>query len=139
MKPHETTTNYVLTSCSGKFQRSGRNIHELVVTSLDGENSIDMPTIIECDEIPEVREEIPTPDVALHYEHLHDIAVHIPPIDPNAKIMLLIGRDVTKAHHVLDQRIGFGNQPYAQKLSLGWTIIGETCLGKTTNRKSLTL
>lgn len=36
-----------------------------------------------------------------------------------------------EAHHVLDQRIGQGNQPYGQKLHLGWTIIGETCLGKT--------
>ncbi|XP_062572713.1 uncharacterized protein LOC134234663 [Saccostrea cucullata] len=126
-----TTTNYLLTSCSGKVQRSGRKVHGLVVESLDRQICIDIPTIIECDEIPEVREEIPTPEVALYYEHLHDIADHIPPIDPNAEILLLIGRDVTKAHHVLDQRIGFGNQPYAQKLSLDWTIIGETCLGKT--------
>ncbi|XP_061170947.1 uncharacterized protein LOC133180435 [Saccostrea echinata] len=131
MDTHGTMTNYLLTSCSGKVQRSGRKVHGLVVESLDGQNCIDIPTIIECDEIPEVREEIPTPDVALHYEHLHDIADHIPPVDPNAEILLLIGRDITKAHHVLDQRIGLGNQPYAQKLSLGWTIIGETCLGKT--------
>lgn len=44
--------------------------------------------------------------------------------------MMLIGRDITIAHHVLDQKVGPGNLPYAQKLHLGWTIIGETCLGK---------
>ncbi|XP_061165100.1 uncharacterized protein LOC133174074 [Saccostrea echinata] len=124
MDTHGTMTNYLLTSCSGKVQRSGRKVHGLVVESLDGQNCIDIPTIIEYDEIP-------TPDVALHYEHLLDIADHIPLVDPNAEILLLIGRDITKAHHVLDQRIGLGNQPCAQKLSLGWTIIGETCLGKT--------
>lgn len=47
------------------------------------------------------------------------------------KIMLLIGRDVIQAHHVLDQRIGPANTPYAQKLPLGWAIIGETCLGSS--------
>lgn len=36
-----------------------------------------------------------------------------------------------EAHDILDQRIGQGNQSYGQKLHLGWTIIGETCLGKT--------
>lgn len=139
MKPHETTTNYVLTSCSGKFQRSGRNIHELVVTSLDGENSIDMPTIIECDEIPEVREEIPTPDVALHYEHLHDIAVHIPPIDPNAKIMLLIEkmllRQITSWISASDSAIN----PTPRNCHLAGQSLTRLVWVKPTNRKSLTL
>lgn len=44
--------------------------------------------------------------------------------------MLLIGRDLIEAHHVLDQRIGPPSSPYAQKLPLGWTIIVETCLDK---------
>ena len=43
--------------------------------------------------------------------------------------MMLIGRDVIKAHHVLDHRVGPTNTPYGQKLPLGWTIIGESCLG----------
>ena len=32
------------------------------------------------------------------------------------------------AHHVLDQRIGQSNSPYAQKPRCGWVVIGETCL-----------
>lgn len=47
-----------------------------------------------------------------------------------AEIMMLIGGNLTVAHHVLDQKVAPGNLPYAQKLHLGWTIIGETCLGK---------
>ncbi|XP_046544637.1 uncharacterized protein LOC124254832 [Haliotis rubra] len=46
------------------------------------------------------------------------------------KILLLIGRDVIETHLVLDQRIGTKGAPYAQRLPLGWVIIGETCLGK---------
>lgn len=33
------------------------------------------------------------------------------------------------AHQVLYQRPGKDNEPYAQRLKLGWVIIGETCLG----------
>ena len=43
-------------------------------------------------------------------------------------LVLLVGRDLLKAHHVLDQRIGSDSAPYAQKVPLGWTIVGESCL-----------
>ena len=72
---------------------------------------------------------MPTPEVAKFHPHLGKIASEIPQIDPEAEILLLIGRDLIKAHHVHDQIIGPRQTPYAQKLSLGWTIIGETCLG----------
>lgn len=58
-----------------------------------------------------------------------DIADEIQPYDPVAPILLLIGRYMIAAHHVLDQRIGRSNSPYAQKLRLGLVVIGETCLG----------
>ena len=54
----------------------------------------------------------------------------MPPFDSEADILLLIGRYLVEAHHVHDQRNGPLNTPYAQNLSLGWVIIGETCLGK---------
>ena len=44
---------------------------------------------------------------------------------------MLIGRDVTDAHYVKEQIIGKRGTPYAQKLALGWVIVGEACLGKT--------
>lgn len=80
--------------------------------------------------MPDVREEIPTPEVARYHSHLNDIAGCISPLDAESNILLLIGRDLIEAHHVHDQRIGPRNSPYAQKLSLGWVVIGETCLGK---------
>lgn len=52
----------------------------------------------------------------------------IPPIDDSANILLLIGRDLLRAHHILDQIRGTSSQPYAQQLPLGWVIIGEACL-----------
>ncbi|CAG2202312.1 unnamed protein product [Mytilus edulis] len=55
----------------------------------------------------------------------------IPHLDKNAEILLLIGRDAVdavEAHHILEQRLGSHNQPFAQKLKMGWVIVGETCL-----------
>jgi hypothetical protein len=121
---------YKLSSCAGNFVTSGRRASGLVIESLDGSSKLDLPTLIECNQIPEIREEIPTPEVAQHHPHLKDIAHHIPPIDDTAQILLLVGRDLVEAHHVFDQRTGPRNSPFAQRLCLGWVIVGEACLGK---------
>ena len=62
--------------------------------------------------------------------HLQDEAHLIPPINFNAKTLLLLGRDIISVHYVQDQRIGGSNSPYGQKISLGWVIVGETCIGR---------
>lgn len=78
--------------------------------------------------IPNNRNEIPTPEIAENYPHLRSISRFVPTLDPNANISLIIGRDLIPAHYVLDQKIGQPGQPYAQRLKLGWVVIGETCL-----------
>ena len=124
-------TPYTLLSCAGSTQTQGRVAKGYIIESLDGHTMLKFPTLLECDQIPNDRNEIPTPDVAQHHTHLKDIAKHIPPLDNYANILLLLGRDIPEAHHVLDQRIGMLGSPYAHKLRLGWIIIGEACLGKT--------
>ncbi|XP_071177980.1 uncharacterized protein [Mytilus edulis] len=97
------------------------------------------PSLIECNEILISKQEIATPAIARHYKHLHDIEQFIPELDRNAEVMLLIGRYVTAGHHILDQRIGKENEPYAQRLCLGWAIIGETCLGLVHTSDTITV
>lgn len=58
-----------------------------------------------------------------------DIQEFIPPLS-ETRTLLLIGRDLPAAQHVLDQRVGSGNEPIAQRLRLGWIIVDETYLGK---------
>lgn len=123
------TKNFKLETCSGVRNMTSRVAKNLLVTSLDDSTTHQLPPVIECDAVPDNRNEIATPDIAKRFPHLANIASHIPELDPRAKILLLIGRDLIIAHHVLDQRISH-DAPYAQKLSLGWTIIGETCLNK---------
>lgn len=108
---------------------TSRVAKNLLVTSLDDSTTHALPPIIECYAVPFNRNEIATPDIAKQFQHLTNIACHIPELYPQAKILLLIGRDLIIAHHVLEQRISH-DAPYAQKLSLGWTIIGETYLKK---------
>ena len=120
---------YTLSSCAGIVVTSGRTAHGLIVESLDGSSRLELPNVLECNEIPNSRDEIPTPEIAFYHSHLNDISEYIPPLDTSAAIMLLIGRDLPEAHHVYDQRTGPKGSPYAQNLKLGWVIVGETCLG----------
>ena len=119
---------YTLRTCSGLVHTTGRRAKDLVIESLDGKTTLPLPTIIECNEIPESRAEIPTPTAAKHFAHLRPIADHIPEIDDQAQILILLGRDILQVHKVREHRNGPGNTPFAQRLDLGWVIIGEVCL-----------
>lgn len=70
-----------------------------------------LPVVTECNDIPDDRKEIPTPEVISAHAHLCDLP--IAPLDPDAEILLLIGRDLMEARHVHDQRIGPKNTPFA--------------------------
>ncbi|CAC5372342.1 unnamed protein product [Mytilus coruscus] len=111
---NETTepVEYMLASCSGKTIQHGRRTTGYILESLDGTTQLKCPSLIECNEIPISKREIATPAIARHYKHLQDIEQFIPELNRNAEVMLLIGRDVTAAHHILDQRIGKDNEPY---------------------------
>ncbi|XP_052084099.1 uncharacterized protein LOC127721417 [Mytilus californianus] len=131
--------NFTLSSCAGKVSKMGRVARHYTIEALDHSTSINIPSLIECNDIPNNRDEIPSPEVAASHAHLNNIVSHIPPIDRNIKIELLIGRDVIQAHHVLDQRLEGDNLPYAQKLPLGWVIVGESCLGQIHRTETVTV
>lgn len=117
---------YTLKSCSGESVNSGRKACGYVIESCDQSQVFNLPDIIECNEIPQNRSEIPSPEVAAFYPHLSDITHYIPTIDNLISIELLIGRDLIDTHIVLDQRVGV---PLGQKLPLGSVLIGNSCLG----------
>ena len=116
---------YRLSSCAGVTEEAGRTARGISVQSLDGRTLHKLPPVIECNNIPQNIHEIPTPEVARAHKHLHGIADQIYPLNPEAKIQLLIGRDLPEAHLVHDQIPG---SPFAQRLSLGWMIVGDVCL-----------
>eukprot|EP00079_Xenopus_tropicalis_P020479 XP_012811408.1 PREDICTED: uncharacterized protein LOC105946345 [Xenopus tropicalis] len=120
---------YSLKTCAGVIETAARKASGYQVESIDGQICLPLPPITECSRIPDNRTEIPTPDAALHHAHLKCITHLIPELDPKAQIMLLLGRDILRVHKARDQINGPHNAPYAQKLDLGWVIIGDVCLG----------
>ena len=119
---------YYLTTWSGEREaKYGRHVTGVVLKSLNGTES-ELPTLTECNNIPRDKQEIPTPEMARRFPHLSDIANQIPLLDENAEIHLLIGRDAPGLLKVREFRNGPRGAPWAQKISLGWTIIGQMCL-----------
>lgn len=120
---------YTLRTCAGVMETSGRRATGFIAESLDKKTSVMLPTLIECNHMPDDRTEIPIPKVAQHHSHLKSIAHLIPHLDPEAQILILLGRDVLQVHKVREQRNGPHSAPFAQRLDLGWVVIGDVCLG----------
>lgn len=86
---------------------------------MDGKVGLPLPSLLQCDEIPDHRSEIPTPDAALGHPQIRSVVHLVPELDPNAQIMLLLGWDFIRVHKVRKQLNGPYDAPYAQKLDLG--------------------
>lgn len=121
---------YLLKTCHGSMMVSGRRANNVVIQSLDRSSTYSLPTLIECAHIPCDKNEICKPENARRHKHLQHIADQIPQYDDKSDILLLLGRDCIEAHYVLDQVLGPAGSPFAQKLGLGWVVIGQLCVGK---------
>lgn len=119
---------YSLKTCAGLMEMTGRKADGLQVEAVNGGIVIDFPPLIECKEIPDNRTWIPTLEAARQHTHLSPVAAHIPELDPNAQILLLLGRNILRVHKVRQQINGPGNTPFAQRLDLGWVLIDDVCL-----------
>ncbi|XP_021346186.1 uncharacterized protein LOC110445733 [Mizuhopecten yessoensis] len=124
-----TDVSYTLVSCSGAAAAAGSVCTGNKVQSLDNSCELGITSLLECNDIPSDRSDIPSPDVARQFPHLSRIVPLIPPVIKDADMELLLGRDVIRAHVVEDQVVGEEDQPFAQKLPLGWVIVGQVCLG----------
>jgi hypothetical protein len=123
-----TPSPYLMTTCAGTIEMTGRKAVGFQIEALNCEVCLDLPPLIECNEIMTNRSEIPSPEVALSHAHLRPVAPHIPKPDPEAQILILLGRDLIRVHKVRQQIIGPHNAPFAQRLDLGWVIAGEVCI-----------
>lgn len=97
---HGEAFSYTMKTCSGTTNKTDRRAHGFVIEGVDRKVSIPLPTLTEYNQIPDNRSEIPTPEAAAAHHHLAHTAAQIPPLDPEADILLLLGRDVIQAHKV---------------------------------------
>ncbi|XP_077080710.1 uncharacterized protein LOC143733040 [Siphateles boraxobius] len=123
-----TILPYTMKTCAGLSETGGRRASDFVIENVNGKVSMLLPILTECDQIPDNRDEIPTSEAVSAHPHLQAIASQIPPLDPSAEILLLLGRDIIQAHKVRSQVNGPNSAPYAQRLDLGWVVIGDVCL-----------
>ncbi|KAM7281667.1 uncharacterized protein ISCGN_006482 [Ixodes scapularis] len=89
---------YTLKTCAGTAETTGRRASGFLLASIDGSVKLPLPTLIECNQMINNRNEIPTPDAARHHPHLKAIESLIPPLDAEAQILLLLGRDILRVH-----------------------------------------
>lgn len=116
-------------------EQSGREV-SLQITSLDATGSISLPRVWSVDKIPVSEGSFSVRDDVKRWSHLSDI--DLPQID-RRKVMLLIGGDCPDAFWVLDERRGTGNEPYAVKFLLGWTLLGPVGPAHQTGRAHVNL
>ena len=111
----ETKQKYLLSTCSvSKETRFERRVSGLMITPVRGK-PLELPTLIECDNILKDKSEIPLPEFVKQYTHLRDIADQIAQIDSNAEMQLLIGRNAPELLKVREFRNGLNGTPWLHK------------------------
>lgn len=110
------------------METSGRKAVGFQIELLGGKTCLDLPPLTECNEIMSNRSEIPTPEVAFAHPHLKSVAQFISKLDPDAQILVLLGRDMIHVRKARQQINGPHNAPFAQRLDLGWVIVGDVCV-----------
>ncbi|XP_028391897.1 uncharacterized protein LOC114516570 [Dendronephthya gigantea] len=121
---------YCLTTCSSsKETHYGRRVSGLTITSSDGV-LMKLPRLVECDNIPSDKREIPIPEQVRRYGHLREVADKLPPLKSEAEVQLLIGRDAPEIMKVREVRNGPKGAPWAHRLAVGCTICGRMCVNR---------
>lgn len=115
---HSPRKEYTLSSSWGKFLISGRRANGFAIYSLKRKSEIHLLEVIECQDIPNNRNEIPTSDFVKHHPRLGRIMTELSPHNCEAKKRLLVGRDFIDAHYFLEQVIGPPNSPFFQKTDM---------------------
>ena len=99
-------------------------LDNLVVTSLDYENPIELPGSYTKDEIPAYHHQIPTPSLIKQWKHLSEVAKKIPEFEPDLEIGLLIGSNCPSTLEPLEVVPCQSDGPFALRLRHGRTVSG---------------
>ncbi|KAJ8036706.1 hypothetical protein HOLleu_20758 [Holothuria leucospilota] len=119
---------YELSTCGGHgVTVKGRRANGIVIESSTGHRE-KLPTIIENENIPGDRNEIPTPEICRTYPHLKCIAKCISAPRDDVNIILLLGRNCPELLKVRESRNSPRGLPWAQRTDLGWTVSGQVCI-----------
>ena len=93
------------------------------IASLDGTAKFDIDNAVTIDHLPVLPNGNLSENDLISFPHLKSLKL---PMLNNATVDVLIGNDVIRAHKVLEEREGNGNQPNAIRTPLGWSLIGPS-------------
>ena len=94
-----TTTKLMIKTVNGSTLHESSVVNNITISSLDDQESIQLPKVYTRYEIPSVaKEELPTPELARKWKHLEGIAdkIHHPTQDP--VVGILVGAKLSKGH-----------------------------------------
>ena len=117
--------NLILSTMSANNQLvESRKVEGLQVRGFDSTLAIKLPATYSREIMSANRAHIPTPEVAMRWSHLQEIAQHIMPLS-DIDVGLLIGYNCSRAlvpRDVIPPPNSFA--PYGQRTDLGWSIVG---------------
>ena len=93
----------------------------LEILAIDSESSVLVKCAYTVPNLPVSEAGVPSKFDIEKWSHLNGLELKY---IPDRSIGILIGCDVPEVHTVLEQKVGVGNQPYAVKSILGWSIRG---------------
>ena len=128
----KVNTKITIKTITGTTTENADIVNDLVVSSIDGSNQIDLPRVFSRQNLPVDQEEIPTPEKARKWSHLQEIADHIPDVDCDVPIGLLIGVNCPAALRPIEVIKEENGGPFAQRTAFGWCIVGPLSNGKST-------
>ena len=124
LKANGRTTNLKLTTMNGDLITETTAVDNIVVSDINGNNSINLPKCYTMDEIPVLRSQIPRASVLSQWTHLNDVISKMPHFRPEVPVGLLIGNNCPKAMQPLKVIPGNEEEPFAIMYPHGWTING---------------
>ena len=117
-------TKLVVKTVNGPVLLDTKVLSGLMVSDINGSNSIQLGKAYTKDDIAAVEEDVPAPELARRWTHLECIQAELPPRLPGAKVGLLIGSNCPKALEPVDIVASENGGPFAVKTFAGWAIVG---------------
>ena len=130
----EISINFASQNC--ELQTSGHVVSDLMVRGILEDEIILLPNAISVPNIANTLNEVATPDIARKHKHVEKFANCFPDFDDKAEVLLLIGRDCGRA---MATQCLTTEEPYVHKSPLGYSLVGDVCLGGNKQAKSNTI
>jgi hypothetical protein len=127
--------DYWLSSMTGtRVAMRGARVTGFRVKGVGESREISLPSLHTHDSIPDSKKEVASPDVVRSHQKISHFADRFQPIDQNAEVLLLLGRDSPEALITVCQYEGV---PTVYHTRLGWALVGPACPLRTSTAMTL--